>query len=73
MSHPDPVLDDVVASYERALIAMVQLREFAGWGSMNDFFRREIDQHHQLEEAYIASVIAARRKADDEARDHPKT
>jgi hypothetical protein len=64
-----PSLDDLLRSYQRSLVARVQLTEFAGWGpATTDSMRRHIADHVALEGEYIAEVLARRRQADADAR-----
>lgn len=57
-----PTLEAVLKSYERTLVAKVQLNEYGGWGgSMIGFFRTTIAEHEALERSYIDELQRRRR------------
>ncbi len=57
-----PTLEAVLKSYERTLVAKVQLNEFQGWGgSFSGFFRQTIAEHEALERQYIDELQRRRR------------
>ncbi len=73
MTVTNPTLHQVLVAYQRSLIAKIQLNEFAGWGpGTTEFFRANIVEHLELEARYIAAVIEARNREDDDAREGKK-
>lgn len=57
-----PTLDQVLKSYERTLVAKVQLNEYQGWGgSFSGVFRSTIAEHEELERRYIDELQRSRR------------
>jgi hypothetical protein len=57
-----PTLDQVLKSYERTLVAKVQLNEYGGWGgSFMSTFRARIAKHEELERCYIEALQEERR------------
>lgn len=73
MTVTDPTLHQVLVAYQRALIAKIQLNEFAGWGpGTTEFFRHNIVEHLELEARYVAAVIEARNREDEDARQDKK-
>lgn len=65
---PQSLPFDVLQSYQRTLIAKVQLQEFIGWG-LGDSFRTRIAEHEELERRYVAGVIRRRQEKDQAERE----
>lgn len=62
-------VEQLYASYGAYLRAKVQLVEFQTWGpSMTESFRKTMSEHEELEAAYVAQMLAARRLADEQMK-----
>lgn len=60
-------VDQLYASYGACLRAKVQLVEMQNWGpTTTDSFRKDIDQHVELEAAYVQQMLADRRVRTEE-------
>lgn len=60
----EPTLEQVLKSYERSLVAKVQLNEFLSWGdSITASFKRTIAEHHETEQSYVQATVERRRQA----------
>ena len=60
-----PTLSDLISAYGRALIAKVQMREFATWGGgVMDGFRKAVAEHEAMEREYLDGVAARRAEED---------
>lgn len=65
MAADRPTFDELLVSYRRSLMARIQQREFASWGTtLGEGFRQTIALHDELEEKFIAREIE-RRAAED--------
>lgn len=60
-------VEQLYASYGVYLRAKVQLVEMQNWGpTTTDSFRNDIDQHAELEAAYVQQMLADRRVRTEE-------
>ncbi len=61
----DHALSELLHSYERSLIARIQLQEFQSWGGgMVERFKSTIAEHQALEARYLEAVMRRRPEAD---------
>ena len=66
----DHALSELLHSYERTLIARIQLQEFQSWGGgMLERFRATIVEHQALEARYLEAVLRRRQEADRAAKE----
>ena len=64
MSETRPTREELIRSYEQALLARVQLIEFQSWGeTITGSLRKRVVEHQELEARYVDGLIASRRSS----------
>jgi hypothetical protein len=77
MSESAPTLTQLRLSYERYLLAKVQLIELKSWGeSTGAVIHKTVSDHQAMEKAYVEDMVAKRRahaadKRGGDSRRHP--
>lgn len=63
MTRPPPSLDELRLSWERCLLAKVQIIELQAWGeSTVGLVRKTVEEYGELEAAYVAAMLERRRR-----------